>query len=174
MNNSHARCPEEGVRCTGVLSEKEIAERTGVPSLERLRAGPIAVIECQEQIPCNPCEAVCSNGAIQIGEPIVNIPSLDPSKCTGCGLCLSCCPGLAIFLLDTTPSDGELISFPYEFLPLPRIGDIVSGLDRYGEPICKGEAMKVETPSKNDHTSIVTLLVPKGYGMRVRSMSMER
>ena len=174
MSNSHASHPEKGVRCTGVLSEKEIAERTGVPSVERLRVGPIAVIECQEQIPCNPCEAVCPSGAIQIGEPIVNIPSLDPSKCTGCGLCLPCCPGLAIFLLDTTPSDGELISFPHEFLPLPRIGDIASGLDRSGKPICTGKVVKIEISRKNDHTPIVTLLVPNGYGMRVRSMSMER
>ena len=87
----------EGVKLTGALSAAEAA--SVFPPSERAERGPVAVIECVQQIPCNPCEKACPFGAIEVGPDITNLPRLDLDKCRGCGICLSKCPGLAIFLL---------------------------------------------------------------------------
>ena len=63
---------------TGTIPEKELEESPGYPSQKDLKRGPVAVIECTEEIPCNPCETVCKRGAIVVGEPITNLPHLDP------------------------------------------------------------------------------------------------
>ena len=44
----------EGVRFTGVPSAEELM-KAGIPSKERIRQGRVAVIECVQEIPCNPC-----------------------------------------------------------------------------------------------------------------------
>ena len=44
----------EGVKLTGALSAAEAA--SVFPPSERAERGPVAVIECVQQIPCNPCE----------------------------------------------------------------------------------------------------------------------
>ena len=85
------------LRSNGVLSKEELSELPGYPSLDVIAKGPVAVIECAELIPCNPCEAACPSGAIKIGDSINNLPVLDEDKCTGCGICISSCPGLAIY-----------------------------------------------------------------------------
>ncbi|UCF98657.1 MAG: 4Fe-4S ferredoxin [Spirochaetaceae bacterium] len=159
-----------GLRSIGVLSERELSECPGVPSPQRLKAGPVVVIECNEEIPCNPCETLCEKGAIRIGQPITNTPVLEEEKCGGCGLCLAPCPGLAIFLVDASNPDRELVSFPFEFLPLPERGQIVDGLDRSGQVVTEAEVLRIQNPVHNNHTPIITLRVPPGYGMKVRSI----
>jgi len=47
---------------TGVLTEDEI--RKILPPRERLERGPVAIIECVQPIPCNPCVEACKSGAI--------------------------------------------------------------------------------------------------------------
>ena len=59
---------------TGFLEYDELAEMQKMPTDERYAKGPIAVIECVQEIPCNPCEVACKLGAIKIGEPITNLP----------------------------------------------------------------------------------------------------
>lgn len=83
----------EGVRFTGIPSAEELRGASGIPSQERMKKGPVAVIECVQEIPCNPCENACPFGAIKIGDPITNLPVLDGEKCTGCGTCVAMCPG---------------------------------------------------------------------------------
>ena len=160
-----------GVAFTGVPSEEELAESPGYPSLAALERGPLAVIECVQQIPCNPCETVCPTHAITVGEPITNLPRLDTSKCTGCGLCIPICPGQAIFRLDLTHSATEAaLSFPYEFLPMPRKGDRVVAVDREGLPVCGASVLRVVMPPAYDKTAVVTISIPKEHAMRVRSI----
>lgn len=86
----------QGIRYTGCPSREELENSPGYPSSERVRKGPVAVIECVEEIPCNLCEAACPYGAIEVGEPIINLPTLLEDKCTGCGVCIASCPGLDI------------------------------------------------------------------------------
>lgn len=162
---------EKGIIYDGYPSMEEIRQANGWPDEERFAKGPVAVIECVQQIPCNPCERACPFHAIHIGEPITNTPQVDRSKCIGCGVCVAACPGLAIFLVDKSYSDTEAkVSFPFEYEPLPKEGDEVKALSRGGEYVCQGRVVKVMTPAKNDHTPVITLAVPKEYADTVRTM----
>jgi Fe-S-cluster-containing hydrogenase component 2 len=160
-----------GLEQTGVLSTRELATLPGMPSPARMERGPVVVIECAQEIPCNPCESLCKQGAIEVGEPITNLPVLDEDKCTGCGLCVAGCPGQAIFVVDMTYSDGEAtVLMPYEFLPLPEKAAAVDGLDRQGRAICEGQVLKVLNPKGHDRTPVVKVAVPKGCAMDVRNI----
>ena len=68
---------KEGYLYTGVPSAQELASFPGKPSEERMSKGRVAVVECLQEIPCNPCESACKFGAIQIGENITALPCLD-------------------------------------------------------------------------------------------------
>ncbi|MFN2362746.1 MAG: FAD-dependent oxidoreductase, partial [Halarsenatibacteraceae bacterium] len=125
---------------------------------------PYAVIECDQEIPCDPCEAACQFGAIKVGDPITNLPEFDIEKCTGCGLCLPACPGLAIFLIDENYSKNKsTVAFPYEYQNLPQEGKIVNAVNREGDYICKAKVIKVQNNKKFDRTPIVTIAVPDKY-----------
>ncbi|MFO7815856.1 MAG: FAD-dependent oxidoreductase [Halanaerobiales bacterium] len=133
--------------------------------------GPKVVIECEQEIPCNPCETACKFGAITIGEPITNKPKLDEDKCIGCGLCLPECPGLAIFLVDKNYNGKEgTVAFPYEFPNLPQKGEVVDALNRKGEYLCKAEVLKVKQLKSFDKTPIVTIIVPQKYVDQARNI----
>ena len=84
----------------GALELREVKGCPGWPGEECLERKKVAVLECVEDIPCNPCEVSCPTGAIVVGAPITNLPRIDGEKCTGCGLCVAVCPGLAIFLVE--------------------------------------------------------------------------
>jgi len=168
MNETKHEQEPESLRRTGVLNCEELEDCPGVPAEERLRKGPVAVIECQEEIPCNPCEGNCPRGAIHVGHAVTSRPRLDIDKCVGCALCISRCPGLAIFVVDLSQEDGDRVCVPYEFLPLPRNGDTVRAVDRSGSDVCDAEVLSVNRDARSDRTAVITLRVPKGLGMAVR------
>jgi len=131
--------------------------------------GARVVIECEQNIPCNPCETICPHNAIKVGKDIVNYPALDPEKCTACALCLTRCPGLSLFVVNREYSPAETeISIPYEMIPLPKKGDAVDALDREGKFVCKGKITRVLTGKKFNRTSIVSIAVEHKYGDVVR------
>lgn len=155
---------------TGVPTNEDIIEIT--PPKERREKGPVAVIECFQRIPCNPCFTACNFGAIEEFDDINDRPKIDYEKCTGCGVCLTKCPGLAIFIVDESYSEDEaLVKIPYEFLPLPEEGSFVTGLNREGKPVCRAQVKKVQI--MKNKTNIVTLIVPKEYSMDVRAFSLK-
>lgn len=155
----------------GYLSQDELQKLPGVPTPERLAKGPVVVIECAQEIPCNPCEEACAKGAIRIGENIIELPVLEEEKCSGCALCIAACPGQAIFVVDATYSETEgTVTLPYEYLPLPQKGDVVDGLNRAGEAVCTARVLRVVNPKKYDHTAVITIVVPKALVMEVRSL----
>jgi Fe-S-cluster-containing hydrogenase component 2 len=157
----------------GYLSEEELSGR--LPSVARMRRGPVAVIECTQDIPCNPCEAACPAGAITVGQPITSVPVLDEDKCKGCGICVPRCPGLAIFVLDCSkPGAMGTIQMPYEYVPLPEAEEAVLGLDRRGQPVGVARVEKVTEFGGCDHTALVTIAVPKDLVNRIRNIMLLR
>lgn len=161
----------EGVRYTGIPSAEELAGCPGRPSEERMKKGRVACVECVQEIPCNPCEGICPFHAITVGDQITNLPHLDESKCTGCGLCVANCPGLAIFVVDKSLGNGEgTVDFPFEYLPLPQKGDEVDAVGRDGQFVCKGTVMAVTKVKSYSGTAVVRLKVPVEYVDQVRSM----
>ena len=154
---------------------KDIEMKCGYPSKKRLEKGPVVVIECPEEIPCNPCETICPKNVITVGKPITNIPVVDEDKCDGCGVCIAICPGLAIFIVDETFSqDKAAITIPYEILPLPDEGELVDALDRNGNVVCEGEIIKIKDFKKANHTFLVTIAVPKKHSESVRNFKRQR
>jgi len=155
----------------GYPSVDELRASPGFPSDARLQRGPVAVIECVQEIPCNPCEEACPTGAITVGSPITNCPVLDPDKCKGCGACLAPCPGQAIFLVDMTLSaETAAVSFPHEYLPLPVKDDQVEVVDRAGRVVGRARVLRVSNPARYDHTAIITVQVPRRLAGQVRGM----
>lgn len=138
------------------------------PSEERIAAGPVAVFECMQAIPCNPCEQACRKGCIVIGDDITAIPRLT-GECNGCGMCVTSCPGLCIFVLDGNYNETEAtVTMPYEFLPLPVKGEVVDALGRGGETICKGRIISVIKFSKTDVCYALTVAIPRQFVHNVR------
>ena len=162
----------KGLKFTGVLSEEELKKCPGYPSEERFKKGPVTVIECIQEIPCNPCEVACPFGAIKVGDPIINLPVLDEEKCKGCGICISSCPGLAIFTVDMLYSKTEaVVVFPFEYLPLPKVGNEIEAVNREGKIVTTGRVLKIKNPSKNDHTPVISIVIPKEWATEVRSIT---
>ncbi|MBP2628854.1 MAG: 4Fe-4S ferredoxin iron-sulfur binding protein [Firmicutes bacterium] len=150
----------------GYLSDEEMADL--LPTQARLQKGPVGVLECIQDIPCNPCEQACSFQAISIGKPITSLPVLDEDKCIGCGACIPKCPGLAIFVVDCSrPGEMGTVQLPYEYYPLPEFGQIVDAVDRKGFLVAKAVIDRVNI---QDHTAVLTILVPKAFVNIVRGI----
>ena len=159
------------IKKSGIPSQEDV--HSILPPPERLSQGPVAIIECFENIPCNPCYTACKFEAIQEFADINDRPKIDFDACNGCGLCISACPGLAVFVVDQTYSDTEaVVQIPYELLPVPEKGDEVAALDRSGRKVSTGTVVKVRK-TKN-MTRVVSLAVPKEHALDVRFFRMER
>ncbi|MEO0072281.1 MAG: 4Fe-4S binding protein [candidate division WOR-3 bacterium] len=159
---------------TGVLTEADLKKAGLLPSKERLEKGPVAIIECIENIPCNPCMYACPRKAIKIPGIITNLPQIDFDLCNGCGSCIARCPGLAIFVVNKNYNEKEAtVSFPYEFLPRPKVGEIVTATDRYGQPVCRARVEKVLDSKANDRCAVITIAVPKKYYNKVRFIKLK-
>jgi Fe-S-cluster-containing hydrogenase component 2 len=140
-----------------------------MPSAERLAKGPVAMAECFQNIPCDPCYHSCKRQAIKPFADINERPQIDHEVCNGCALCLMRCPGLAIFVIDQTYSETEaVVKLPYEYLPLPGEGELVDAINRAGEMVGEATVVKVQSGKKLDGTSVVWLAVPKDLCMEVR------
>lgn len=150
----------------GYLAEAEILLFPGVG--KRSEVHP--VIECTQNIPCNPCQDACPKKCIKIGDKITSLPAIDPEReCSGCGLCVASCPGQAIFLVNEEYEPGlASITMPYEFLPLPVAGAQGKALDRRGKEVCWAEVTKVRTAQAFDHTNLLTVKVPAEAAMQAR------
>ena len=162
---------KSGVKYTGIPSEEELLASPGRPSRERLELGPVAFIECVEDIPCNPCEEACPFGAIVVGEPITNPPVLCGDKCTGCGRCIAQCPGLAIFKVHLHyTATTSLVEFPYEYGPLPGRGKRVACGNREGEYLTDGRIVSIKNTKAHDGTAVIGVEVPKAFALEVRTI----
>lgn len=150
----------------GYVSDDEIERYPGVTH----KAGVHPVMECTQNIPCNPCQDACKKGCISIGSNITSLPIVvDGSECINCGMCVASCSGQAIFLVDEDCGDGTAtVTLPYEFLPLPEAGTKGKGLGRDGRAICDAEVVAVKSNKAFDKTNLLTIRVPKEYAMKAR------
>ena len=155
---------------TGIPTDDDLEKV--IPDKKKLAQGPVVIIECFQKIPCDPCAISCKLGAIKPFKDINDLPQVDFDKCTGCGICISSCPGLAIFVIDMSYSEeNSLIKLPHEMLPLPQKGEEIYALDRAGETVGKAKVVKVlKIKSK---TNIISISVPKNMAMKIRSIRAE-
>jgi Fe-S-cluster-containing hydrogenase component 2 len=155
---------------TGIPTDDDLEKV--IPDKKRLAQGPAVIIECFQKIPCDPCAISCKLGAIKPFNDINDLPQVDFEKCTGCGVCISSCPGLAIFVMEMNYSDEKsLIKLPHEMLPLPEKGDDVYALDRAGSMLGKAKVIKVLKIKNKTH--VISIEVPKSMAMKVRSIKVE-
>ena len=148
----------------GYLADEEVDLYPGITK----RAGIHPVIECTQNIPCNPCQDVCPKKCIKVGKIITSLPQLDEqNQCTGCGMCVASCPGQAIFLVNESEQDAT-VSMPYEFSPLPEKDEIGYACGRNGEKLCEAQVVSVKNVPAFDQTKVLTIRVPKEYAMRAR------
>ncbi len=150
----------------GFVADDEIERFPGVTH----KVGIHPVMECTQNIPCNPCQDACSKHCIHIGSHIMALPAVEADKdCINCGMCVASCSGQAIFLVDEDTGNGHAeVTIPYEFLPLPKEGDTGKGLSRSGQIICDAKVVRVRTSKAFDHTALVTIEVPQDMAMKAR------
>jgi Fe-S-cluster-containing hydrogenase component 2 len=145
---------------TGILSAKELQ----IPSEKQLEKG-VAILECVQEIPCNPCVESCPVHAISMKD--INAPPVnDFEKCIGCTKCVGICPGLAIFVVKVKGKKAW-VTLPYEFVPVPQVGDSVNALDRTG--IIRGKAI-VKKAVKQGKTMVITIETDSDLAMDIRNI----
>lgn len=151
----------------GYVTEEEIR---AFPAADCSRPGIHPVIECTQNIPCNPCGNICAFGCIRLEGEITALPERnEESRCTGCGMCVAGCPGQAIFLIDKDYEPGfASVGIPYEFLPLPERGTRGDALDRSGKPVCRAEILSVKKTKAMDETALLTMKVPLEFAGSAR------
>jgi Fe-S-cluster-containing hydrogenase component 2 len=155
---------------SGVLSGERPGAVLPPDALWKNKKNGLAVIECPQRIPCNPCGTSCPSGAVIPFVDINDTPAVDYEKCTGCALCVAKCPGLACFVIDLTfGEDTALIKLPYEMVPIPKTGDSVDCLDRTGEVVGRGKVENIAEPLK-DRTRVVSVSVKKDLTSSIRAI----
>lgn len=145
---------------TGILSSKNLK----LPTRKQLEKG-VAILECVQEIPCNPCVDSCPVHAISMKD--INAPPVnDFERCIGCTKCVGICPGLAIFVVKV--KEGKAwVTLPYEFVPVPKVGTLVQGLDRAG--VVRGDGL-VTRVVKQGKTLVVTIEIDGKLAMDVRNI----
>lgn len=151
---------------SGYLEESELSVYPGVVK----KSGIHPVIECTQNIPCNPCQDACKFGCISIGNQITTLPIVVPeADCKNCGMCVAACSGQAIFLIDEDYDEmSGTVTMPYEFVPYPAEGAVGIGMNRAGEEVCEAMVVSVKTSPAFDKTVLLTIKVPKDKVNSVR------
>ena len=145
---------------TGILLITDLR----VPKKKQLEKG-VAILECVQEIPCNPCVESCPVHAISMKD--INAPPVnDFEMCIGCTKCVGVCPGLAIFVIKMK-GNKAWVTLPYEFVKVPNVGDVVQALDRLGTVRGKGLVKKVVKQGK---TLVVTIEVNSSLAMDIRNI----
>ena len=139
------------------------------------------VIHCSQEIPCNPCTSVCSQGAIFIDEhDIRQVPEYIArqigKECIACEKCVTICPGLAITLVDTRKQadDTALVTIPYEFgRDALHAGDFVTVTDTGGNALGRVEVVRTRIAKTTDRTMLVKVRAPQAIANKIAGIEVQ-
>lgn len=142
-------------------------------------SGVFPVFHCNQEIPCNPCTAVCPHHLIHIDEsdirqiPAFHVEEKGP-KCIGCERCVAICPGLAITLVDYRQGGDPLVTIPYEFAPESiQPGDTVTVLGTEGHVLGNVEVAKVRSVKAFDRTTLVQVRAPRAIAKQIAGIQVQ-
>ncbi|HUT03210.1 MAG TPA: 2Fe-2S iron-sulfur cluster-binding protein [bacterium] len=173
-----------GRKIARMLGRPTFVPRVWQPLMETLRSKPgetlmtkpkaqdlsvYPVIRCYEEIPCNPCTQVCPMHSIRLaGDSITTLPTFE-GRCTGCGRCVSICPGLAITLVVENYDPNRRLAL----VILPSETDrkalfrrrTITTTDMEGRPLGEGRVVAVKRSPILNKRNLLLLEVP--YELRL-------
>ncbi len=129
--------------------------------------GVYPIIRCNQEIPCNPCAAVCPYNLIRIpGGGLLGRPEYQKrgdEECIGCAQCVAICPGLAITLVDYNEDiNNPKVTIPTElFEQKLEEGETLLVVDEHGQELGKYRVLRVRILKKFPKTQLVTIQLPK-------------
>jgi sarcosine oxidase subunit alpha len=170
--------PPDWYRTAEILKSKP-GKTMDVPPPET-EDGVVPVFHCSQEIPCDPCTAVCPQGLIHIDESdIRQIPSFLGEQlgkaCVGCEKCVTVCPGLAITLVDYRQDrETPTVTIAYEFLKDSiQAGDMVTVLDAEGAVLGDVEVTGVRAVRAFDRTVAVKVRAPRAYAKQIAGIRVQ-
>jgi len=169
---------EDWYRTADILKSKP--GRTLPEPVPASESGVFPVLHCNQEIPCDPCAAVCPNRLIDIDRTDIRklpefIANKDGKGCTGCEKCVAICPGLAITMVDYR-KDAEFptVAVPLEFLKETlKAGDKVVVEDTEGQALGRVEVAAVRALKANDRTVIIKVRAPKEYAKKIAGIRLQ-
>jgi sarcosine oxidase subunit alpha len=170
--------PPDWYRTAEILKSKP--GKTVEEHLPDAEAGVVPVFHCSQEIPCDPCTAVCPQGLIYIdGTDIRQLPTFIGERlgkaCVGCDKCVAICPGLAITLVDYRKDlKYPSVTIPYEFLKESiQVGDVVTVLDAEGHALGNVKVTGVKAVKAFDRTMSVKVRAPTAYAKRIAGICVQ-
>ncbi|PWH15134.1 MAG: sulfurtransferase [Anaerolineae bacterium] len=169
--------PAEWFRTAEILKSRpgKVTQET-IPEDETV----FPVLHCSQEIPCNPCTSVCSQGAIYIDpEDIRKVPDYIAKKlgttCIACEKCVTICPGLAITLVDMRKeAEFAHVTIPYEFEKESlKAGDWVTVTDTAGNLLGEVEVIRTRIAKATDRTMLVKVRAPRQIATRIAGIRVQ-
>ena len=170
--------PPDWYRTAEILKSKP-GKTLDVPP-PKAEVGVVPVFHCSQEIPCDPCTAICPQGLIHIDEgDIRQLPSFLGEQlgkaCVGCEKCVTVCPGLAITLVDYRQDrETPTVTIAYEFLKDSiQVGDVVTVLDAEGAVLGNVKVTDVRAVKAFDRTVAVKVRAPGAYAKRIAGIRVQ-
>ncbi len=176
MGYKTAGVPSAWVRTGEILKSKP--GRNFPEELPEISNGVMPIIHCTQEIPCDPCTALCDRGLIVIDESdIRQVPTFIGNQycCGYCEMCVAGCPGLAITLVDyRANADMPVVSIPYEFTRKSiSTRETVIVLDTEGNDLGQLDVIGVHAIPTSDRTLIVQVQAPKAIARQIAGLRIQ-
>ena len=147
--------------------------------LPEITAGVIPILHCNQEIPCDPCSALCPQGLIIVdSKDIRAVPTFIGNNycCKACEKCVAGCPGLAITLVDYRGNpERPIVSIPYEFSrETLNLADRVKILDTEGNELGEAEIFNLHATKGNDRTIVVQIESTKEIAPRIAGIKVQK